>query len=579
MTDQAPSQDITKTADGDHGFRVEISDNLRINAGIDVLATGNGASGIYALGSNSLSIAGTVSSSLSNGVTLASENLSMDLERTGIVSGGRFGVLMSGTRGILTNYGNISGVEAGVSVGLSGIGVQIFNHGSIVSAGLDGITVSSDATIFNSGLIEGGLTGINAAGTPFHIVSLVNTGRIYSASGVAIDLDNSKKINLVNTGVIDGHVRLSDNQLSDDFYDGRRGTVTGTVFLNAGSDRAYGGAGSETIAGGGGNDTIDGGGGNDIALYGGTRGNYRWSTDNGVTTIVDTRSTGGEGTDTLTNIRFLKFANDETVTLHNASPDSLSVSTGVIAETALVNTPVATFSARDADGDALSYTLSDPSGSFRMDNNNLVLVAALDYETQARQRTITVEAKDIYGGSTTQTVTLSVANVIETTGLTLTGTAGADTLVGENGNDVIYGLSGRDTLKGEDGNDKLLGSLGSDTLTGGLGSDVFVFDARLAKSTASNRSYNLDRITDFSVPSDTLHLSKAVFKTIAKKGVLASSAFHTGDGAHDASDRIVYNKKTGALLYDDDGIGAHAAIQFATLAANLRLTKSDFFVV
>ena len=42
---------------------------------------------------------------------------------------------------------------------------------------------------------------------------------------------------------------------------------------------------------------------------------------------------------------------------------------------------------------------------------------------------------------------------------------------------------------------------------------------------------------------------------------------------------MIYNKKTGALFYDQDGNGSHGAIQFATLSKNLKLTHKDFFVV
>ncbi len=53
----------------------------------------------------------------------------------------------------------------------------------------------------------------------------------------------------------------------------------------------------------------------------------------------------------------------------------------------------------------------------------------------------------------------------------------------------------------------------------------------------------------------------------------------TGTGAHDATDRIVYNRSTGALLYDADGVGGTAAVRFATLAPKLVLTAADFLVV
>jgi Ca2+-binding RTX toxin-like protein len=62
-------------------------------------------------------------------------------------------------------------------------------------------------------------------------------------------------------------------------------------------------------------------------------------------------------------------------------------------------------------------------------------------------------------------------------------------------------------------------------------------------------------------------------------GKLSKDAFWSGAEAHDGSDRIIYNKATGALLYDPDGDGAKAAIQIATLLKNKLVTAADFFVI
>jgi Ca2+-binding RTX toxin-like protein len=65
-----------------------------------------------------------------------------------------------------------------------------------------------------------------------------------------------------------------------------------------------------------------------------------------------------------------------------------------------------------------------------------------------------------------------------------------------------------------------------------------------------------------------------------KPAKLAKDAFHNGAKAHDATDRIIYNEKTGALYYDEDGKGAKTAIQIATLPKKLKtMSASDFFMI
>ena len=49
---------------------------------------------------------------------------------------------------------------------------------------------------------------------------------------------------------------------------------------------------------------------------------------------------------------------------------------------------------------------------------------------------------------------------------------------------------------------------------------------------------------------------------------------------HDANDRIVYNKKTGVLFYDEDGSGAKAAVQIAILKNKpASFSAAEFFVI
>jgi Ca2+-binding RTX toxin-like protein len=160
---------------------------------------------------------------------------------------------------------------------------------------------------------------------------------------------------------------------------------------------------------------------------------------------------------------------------------------------------------------------------------------------------------------------------------TVYGGLGHDAIYGAFGDDTLVGGGGKDTISGGAGNDWIFGRGSNDVLKGGSGKDAFVFD------TKPNR-YNLDRIVDFTTKDDTVYLENAIF-TKAGKGSLDSpiklkqAAFWTGAAAHDSSDRVIYDKSTGALYYDRDGTGAAEQVQFAKLSAGLKMTYHDFFVI
>jgi Ca2+-binding RTX toxin-like protein len=145
-------------------------------------------------------------------------------------------------------------------------------------------------------------------------------------------------------------------------------------------------------------------------------------------------------------------------------------------------------------------------------------------------------------------------------------------LKGNNANNVLSGKTLKDAILGYGGNDKLYGKEGNDTLTGGAGKDAFVFD------TKPNSRLNVDVITDFNVKDDTIYLNDSAY-TKLKYGHLSAASFVIGDRAKDLNDRIIYNDKTGALLYDADGSGSGAAVQFAKIGLKLSLTAADFLVI
>lgn len=162
----------------------------------------------------------------------------------------------------------------------------------------------------------------------------------------------------------------------------------------------------------------------------------------------------------------------------------------------------------------------------------------------------------------------------------LTGDTGDDNLGGGLGNDTLNGIIGNDMLQGGGGNDKLAGGAGNDTLqggtgkdnlTGGAGKDSFLFDTAIKA--------NIDKITDFKPIDDTLTLENQIFTKLTATGVLNADNFVTATAAIDSNDYLIYNKATGALLYDADGNGTGAGVQIALLGMNLALTNADFVII
>lgn len=85
-------------------------------------------------------------------------------------------------------------------------------------------------------------------------------------------------------------------------------------------------------------------------------------------------------------------------------------------------------------------------------------------------------------------------------------------------------------------------------------------------------------MSDFSSLDDVIHLSRTTFSGLAA-GQLPIAAFHTGTGAHDSTDRIVYNSSTGALLYDVDGLGGTGSQLFAQLSPGAIVANTDFYII
>lgn len=264
----------------------------------------------------------------------------------------------------------------------------------------------------------------------------------------------------------------------------------------------------------------------------------------------------------------------------NSAP-TVEDATFTIKENAKVKSKVGSIDASDDDGDDLSYTIvggnldldGDGKKAFAInkDNGNITVTDNGDLNFEYSDTiSLVVAVSDGVTDAVESNVTIELQNVKEKK-VTLAGSKGIDILCGGEGDDIIKGNAGNDLLKG---------SAGKDKLTGGSGSDVFVFDVKPATN-------NVDTITDFTTKVDKIALSDAIFAELdaSVSSSLDITQFYAATGAtkgHDADDRIVYDTKSGALYYDEDGSGSTAAVKIAIIGdagSAAKLAMSDFVIV
>jgi Ca2+-binding RTX toxin-like protein len=214
-------------------------------------------------------------------------------------------------------------------------------------------------------------------------------------SGIVLGID-------VKTGNGDDEFTGTDG---NDIFDG-----------SGGNDILNGNAGNDKLTGGAGNDTINGGAGIDTAIFSGNFANYSFALSNGDHILTS----AAEGTDTLTDVEFARFADGVydfakgtfKPDSSNSAPTDIQLSKTALSENTPLWTTVGLLSAKDADGDTLTYTLLDGAGDhFRLKGNRIVTSKALDYETD-KSHTIKVAVSD---GKVTveKDITINVLDVNE----------------------------------------------------------------------------------------------------------------------------------------------------------------------
>ena len=249
----------------------------------------------------------------------------------------------------------------------------------------------------------------------------------------------------------DARIDLRDEAFSD--VDNIRGVISiarGTIIENAiggsGADTITGNDASNELTGGAGNDILDGGDGVDYALYSGAAFANYTITDNGDGTFTVTDNVGSDGSDTLSNIEFIRIADVDYA----------------------LGGPLFT------SGDDVFYGTADDDIVDALAGNDVLF-------GRAGMDELTGGIGDDYLNGGGGNDVLNGGDGVDR----LFGLSGDDVLNGDGGDDVLYGGDGADTLNGGSGNDTLIGGLGADVLNGGAGIDRVLYSQAGAGVTAN----------------------------------------------------------------------------------------------
>lgn len=464
-------------------------------------------------------------------------------EGVSISGNARFGVLVEGGEAVSIDGNTISGNGGGLGSDDAEIRIRGYTQTYLDADVLNDVFVLSSAVSLTNNTIGSG--------------SLPHTyGVSYSDAGSPVIAPSNVFVSISTPSVEDtskrGTTPLFVKQVTDgdDVIAGSDGrdSITGS----GGHDHIAGNNGNDTLYGADGNDTLDGGTGSDT-LYGGF-GNDTFIADLDDTIIENAK----EGTDTVQtaagSYSLALLGNVENLTFSGTGNFFGTGNAG--------DNVIAGGGGHDRlDGGAGADTLSGGLGNdtYVVDDIADVLVdtGGIDTIQTIFDTVLSAEFENL--------VLLGISNIAAT------GNAANNALYGNAGQNVLIGHAGNDVIAGGGGNDKLYGGSGRDTLQGGEGSDQFFFTT---KGTSS-----VDRITDFSTVFDVIVLDDAAFSKLKGMGTLSSAQFHRGAAAHDPSDRIIYNSKTGVLTYDANGNAAGGVSLVAYLDKGLAVTHNDFFVI
>jgi Ca2+-binding RTX toxin-like protein len=380
----------------------------------------------------------------------------------------------------------------------------------------------NDSLVGGSGndTLDGGTgndTMIGGLGDDLYIVNSAKDKVVEAAKGGRDTIWSSVTLNLstfatqVENLLLSGSAALSgtgnalDNVLTGNSGNNTLSGLDGNDLIDgkAGKDKLLGGNGADTLDGGDGIDTLEGGTGNDVI-------------------------SGGLGADAITFNR-----GDGQDLIHADTQDTITLGAGITQ----ADLKIGQLGASAANAVVLSLGSTD---TITLDNAGSWDGLSLVFADGSR-----LKGADIYKQST------------EPANLSLTGTAGADTLTGGDGRDTLSGGAGDDSLFGGNANDLLDGGTGQDTLDGGAGNDTMI------GTDAAATTYYIDSLADVIIEKssgqasaltarDQLYTSVSIS---ALQGDIedATLMFGAGSLTGNALANVLSIGKTGSALYGAGG--------------------------
>ena len=327
-----------------------------------------------------------------------------------------------------------------------------------------------------------------------------------------IDLANySTSITRVDASVLTGGVMLIGNERANTLTSGSgNDTISGNVgndkllggagndalFGDAGDDSLNGGAGNDTLEGGYGKNTLTGGAGNDIFVY--YEGNdvitdYEVGKDKIQLAYDNLAGASVKGSDLILKI------GAGNITVQGGKDKQITIIDALGSETSQVYPTVPS-----NPGITVKSAVLTAGTTFTGNKIDLADYASTVTKVNA---TVLSAGVSILGSAAANSIKAGKGND------TISGLAGNDTNYGGAGNDVIYGGAGNDKLYGEAGNDTLYGGAGNDTFTGGAGNDVFVYEGGNDVIADYTSGTNKIKLVGASVTGASLSSSNVVLKT------------------------------------------------------------------